>query len=289
MTSSPHLLRLTLVFLIAACSAAPSATLADADGTKPAAPAKSSSTKSAPSGSDARIESKSAAPAKSVRNASSAAAAEPATGTKTTAAKSGTGAAPATGTRSAKSPATAATVSSAKAGARSAAARDKAALAKQQPSTPPDPSEHAATALAVDPPAPEPPAPLPASPPTAAASSGGGTVRVPSTDHVRVDVPPGLQAWLDADDRMRPWLSKAISAVDACYSEVRSGDPGAAGTIVFSVTMHRTARPSADVQSVPGPLRSMVICATRRLLGVKMPLFTGTEGERYSVQAHFQP
>jgi hypothetical protein len=106
---------------------------------------------------------------------------------------------------------------------------------------------------------------------------------------VRVEVPPGLQAWLDADDRMRPWLSKAISALDGCYAEIRAADPSAAGTVAFSVTMHRTARPSADVNSIPPSLQPMVLCATRRLIGVKMPLFTGTEGDRFSVQVHFQP
>jgi hypothetical protein len=132
------------------------------------------------------------------------------------------------------------------------------------------------------------PAPA-APPPIAQPSAAGGGVKVPSTPHVRFDVPSGLQRWLDADDRMIPWLGRALHVIDACYADARQRDPNAAGVITFSVTMHRTARPSADVLSLPRPLQSIVRCATLRLLRVKMPLFTGSEGERYVVQAHFSP
>jgi hypothetical protein len=112
---------------------------------------------------------------------------------------------------------------------------------------------------------------------------------VPRTDHVRVDVPAGLQHWLDEDDRMRPWLGKAVSVVDSCYAKVRADDPNATGSIAFTVTMHENARPSGSVGSVSGPINSIVMCATRGLFGVKMPLFTGSEGASYSVKVHFNP
>lgn len=114
-------------------------------------------------------------------------------------------------------------------------------------------------------------------------------VVVPGTDHLRVEVPPGLQRWLDEDDRMRPWVGKAISATDGCYAELRQRNPQAGGTVEFAVTMHKNARPSATVTSLPAPLKTLVVCVTSRLWGVKMPLFTGTEGARYSVKAVFTP
>jgi hypothetical protein len=130
---------------------------------------------------------------------------------------------------------------------------------------------------------------LPAVPATAAKapSAASAQVTVPSTAHVHVEIPAGLQGWLDADDRMRPWLSKAISVVDACYAELRSSDPSASGTATFSVTMHENARPSASVGSLPGPLEPLVLCVTTRLIGVKMPLFTGDEGASYTVRVRF--
>ena len=115
------------------------------------------------------------------------------------------------------------------------------------------------------------------------------SVQVPSTDHVRVDVPSGLQQWLDADDRMRPWLGKAIAIAESCYAKVRADDPGASGTIALSVTMHENARPSGRVASAAPAVNGIVMCATTRLLGIKMPLFTGKEGETYSVRVQFMP
>ena len=112
---------------------------------------------------------------------------------------------------------------------------------------------------------------------------------VPHTDHVHVDVPSGLQHWLDEDDRMRPWLGKAVGVADSCYAKVRAEDPNAAGAISFTVTMHENARPSGTVGAVSGPVNSIIMCATRGLLGVKMPLFTGNEGESYSVKVRFDP
>ncbi|HET8939678.1 MAG TPA: hypothetical protein VFN67_39840 [Polyangiales bacterium] len=137
---------------------------------------------------------------------------------------------------------------------------------------------------AVEPVAPAPPPPPPPPPPAPKVS-----VIVPHTDHVRVDVPAGLQHWLDEDDRMRPWLGKAVSVADGCYAKVRADEPNAAGVITLAVTMHENARPSGSVSSVSGPLNSIIMCATRGLFSVKMPLFTGTEGESYSVRVRFDP
>src|SRR5262249_11781694 len=143
-------------------------------------------------------------------------------------------------------------------------------------------------------PPPPPPAAAP-SPPTAApvqavpVATVVAKVAVPSTAHLHVDVPSGLQHWLDEDDRMRPWLDKAIAATDGCYAELRAKDPQAAGTVEFAVTMHKDARPTASVTTIPAPLKSLVLCVTSRLWSIKMPLFTGSEGARYSVKAHFEP
>jgi hypothetical protein len=112
---------------------------------------------------------------------------------------------------------------------------------------------------------------------------------VPSTPHVRAKVPPGLQAWLNADPRMGPWLTKALAVVDSCYAELRTNDPTVAGVVEFSVTMHPNARPSATLRSLPAPLRGIVLCVTTQLLGVKMPLFTGSEGDRQIVRVTLTP
>lgn len=112
---------------------------------------------------------------------------------------------------------------------------------------------------------------------------------MPRTDHVHVEVPAGLQSWLDADDRMRPWLGKAVAIVDGCYARERADNPNAAGSISFTVTMHENARPSGRPGAVEGPVRGIIMCATRQLMSIKMPLFTGKEGATYTVKAHFEP
>jgi len=88
---------------------------------------------------------------------------------------------------------------------------------------------------------------------------------------------------------MRPWLGKAVNVADSCYAKVRADDPRAAGEISFVVTMHENARPSGKVTSVSSPISGIVMCATTRLLGVKMPLFTGDEGASYTVRVRFTP
>jgi hypothetical protein len=127
--------------------------------------------------------------------------------------------------------------------------------------------------------------PTAAPPPPPAKAS----VVVPHTDHVRVEVPSGLQHWLDEDDRMKPWLGKAVNVADSCYSKVRADNPSASGVIAVKVSMHENARPSGGVSSISGDIKSIVMCATTKLLGIKMPLFTGNEGETYTVRIRFDP
>jgi hypothetical protein len=130
------------------------------------------------------------------------------------------------------------------------------------------------------------PAPEPAAPPPAAKPTGGRVV-VPSTSRLHVEVPAGLQRWLDADTRMQPWLNKVVPVIDKCYGNVLKDNPNASGTISFRVTMHKDARPDPDIQSLPGQLSGVVACATGQLMRARMPLFTGTEGESYTVRVKF--
>lgn len=132
------------------------------------------------------------------------------------------------------------------------------------------------------------PTPAPATPAPAPAPKPATKVTVPSTAHVRVEVPSGLQATLDRDPRMQPWLNKAISVIDDCYGKTRAKDPTASGVVTAQLTMHSESRPSADLGSVPASLSSVVVCATGGLMGLKMPLFTGKEGERFTIRVHFQ-
>lgn len=110
---------------------------------------------------------------------------------------------------------------------------------------------------------------------------------MPSTSRLHVEVPAGLQRWLDADTRMQPWLNKVVPVIDKCYGNVLKDNPNASGTISFRVTMHKDARPDPDIQSLPGQLSGVVACATGQLMRARMPLFTGTEGESYTVRVRF--
>ena len=133
--------------------------------------------------------------------------------------------------------------------------------------------------------------PVPSAPaaPPAPARPAPAPVLVPSTEHVHVEVPAGLQHWLDEDDRMRPWLGKAMAVVDACYAERRASNPTTGGTITFEVTMHKNARPSGRLVAADPSVSGIVMCATTRLYSIKMPLFTGDEGDRQTVRVRFQP
>jgi len=153
---------------------------------------------------------------------------------------------------------------------------------------PPEPQGAPREAAPPEPsPAAEPPEPQPREAVPPVSPPAIKRVVVPSTAYVRVEVPAGLQRWLDADPRMQPWLSKVIPVIDRCYAGVRSRNPGASGTISFRVTMHRNARPSPDIESLPGQLSGVVTCATGQLLRTRMPLFTGNEGETHRVRVRF--
>ena len=111
------------------------------------------------------------------------------------------------------------------------------------------------------------------------------TVTVPHTDHVKVDVPAGMQALLDADPRMQKWVDKVIAVADRCY---QSKGGGASATIVVDVTMHKDARPDADIRSLPPSLAGVVACGTGDLMRTKMPLFCGPEGEHHTLKIKFK-
>jgi hypothetical protein len=134
------------------------------------------------------------------------------------------------------------------------------------------------------------PAPPPAAAPAAIAVPAARPVAsakkvvVPSTPNVHIDFPLGLQNDLNADPRMQSWVDKVIAIVDGCHAKNRS----ATGAISTRITMHENERPDADILALPGPLSSVVTCATGALMRIKMPLFTGHEGTRYDVRIVFE-
>jgi len=144
----------------------------------------------------------------------------------------------------------------------------------------------APSAPAAEPPAPT-PAPAPAPAPTPAPAPKAKLV-VPTSAHVHVAVPAGLQTLLDQDLRMQPWVNRVMAILDDCYAAERAKDATAQGAITVKVTMHLNARPDADVLSLPPALSGVVACATGKLLRAeRMPLFTGPEGQTHQVAVHF--
>jgi hypothetical protein len=124
--------------------------------------------------------------------------------------------------------------------------------------------------------------PAPAAP--AAAPKAAGKVTIPRTAHVRAEVPAGLQRDLDADPRMQSWLNRVFAVIDDCHARDRS----VRGTVEALLTMHENERPDADLRALPPALTALVACSTGALMRVKMPLFTGGEGTRYTVKIVFQ-
>jgi hypothetical protein len=157
---------------------------------------------------------------------------------------------------------------------------------KREASAPPRdeaPAKSAQRAPAVQPPPaapPVPPARADATP--AVARAAKGSVRIPESAHVQFELPAGLQADLDHDPRMQAWVNKAVSAIERCYAPLR--DAGVAGVIEVRLVMHENERPSAEPGKLPSALTPMVACVTGDLLRVKMPLFTGKEGTRYTLK-----
>jgi|GEM_PF-6101152 len=144
-------------------------------------------------------------------------------------------------------------------------------------------------------PAPTPSAPAPAKPPVAPApapvapapSAPKSKVSIPSTAHLKVEVPTALQAELDLDPRMQPWANTVINVIDGCYATERQKNQSAAGTISVVITMHTDSRPDADIKALPSALSGVLACATGGLMRTKMPLFTGKEGEKHAVNIRF--
>ena len=126
---------------------------------------------------------------------------------------------------------------------------------------------------------PEPTKPEPAKP--------VGKVSIPSTANVRVDVPKGMQELLNKDPRMGPWVKQVVEIADKCYAQERKSNALAEGSIAVNVTMHENDRPDADVKSLPPQLSGVVACATGKLMRIKMPLFTGPEGQKHGVKIVF--
>jgi hypothetical protein len=147
-------------------------------------------------------------------------------------------------------------------------------IREREPSPPP--ASEARKPAATPAPA-APPAKPPAAPPPPKSS-----VRVPESAHVRIELPTGLQADLDRDPRMQPWINKAVSAIERCYAPLR--DAGATGTIEVRLVMHENERPSAEPGKLPSSLTPMLACVTGDLMRAKMPLFTGKEGTRYTLK-----
>lgn len=141
------------------------------------------------------------------------------------------------------------------------------------------------------------PSPAPVTPKPAAASGtakveapkpkASGKVNVPSTAHVHFDVPSALQADLDRDPRMQPWINQVVAVIDRCYGQAANGS-ALAGTIAVQVTTHKEERPDADIKQLPPALSAIVACATGGLMRAKMPFFTGTEGARSLVRIQFK-
>lgn len=146
------------------------------------------------------------------------------------------------------------------------------------------PAEPTASSKSAPPP---PPAEAHPNAPAPEPAKATGKVTVPKTDHVHIDVPKGLQHWLDADTRMQPWVNKVVSVADGCYERERKDNPKAAGVIPIKITMHENERPDADIGSVPSSLGAVIACGTTKLMGSRPPLFTGKEGESYTVKIHF--
>jgi len=141
------------------------------------------------------------------------------------------------------------------------------------------------------PPARIPPAPTqepPRAPPPAEPEKPKTRVVVPSTAHVRASIPPALQALLDDDPRMQPWVNRVISVADGCYGRASGSGTASAGTIKATITMHENARPDVDMDSLPPQLSAVVACATGDLMRNRMPLFTSREGERHAIALHFE-
>ncbi len=122
---------------------------------------------------------------------------------------------------------------------------------------------------------------------TSSSTSSGNKVTIPDTANVKIEVPSGLQKALNADTRMQSWLNQVVKVIDSCYASERKSNASAEGTIVARVEMHENSRPDADIKTLPPALSGVVACSTGGLMRIKMPLFTGKEGETFTVNIRF--
>ncbi len=103
---------------------------------------------------------------------------------------------------------------------------------------------------------------------------------------MKVEVPKGLQALLDDDPRMVPWLARTMATIDRCQAK----NPRAAGSVAIVVTMHENARPTPKLGAVPAALDGLAACALEDFMQAeRMPLFTGPEGQQHTLQLRFVP
>ncbi|HEX2678535.1 MAG TPA: hypothetical protein VHM19_17905 [Polyangiales bacterium] len=135
-----------------------------------------------------------------------------------------------------------------------------------------------------DAPAAKPDAPAVKPEPAAPVAPAKVTMHVRQSEHVKVDVPAKLQALLDDDGRMQPWLDATMDIVNRC----RDSNPSAEGTVTIMLTMHKDERPSAEPGKVPSALTGVFACAMSDFMRAKrMPLFTGPEGEKHTLRVRF--
>lgn len=115
-------------------------------------------------------------------------------------------------------------------------------------------------------------------------------VAIPQSKRIKVSVTSRMQELLDADTRMQPWLNSTMGTIEACYADVLKSSASASGTITFVLTMHKDARPDADITNLPPALSGVVACATGKLMrAARMPLFTGPENEKQTVRVKLAP
>jgi hypothetical protein len=111
----------------------------------------------------------------------------------------------------------------------------------------------------------------------------------PTSKHVALDLPAGLKDDLASDKRMKPWLDTAVSHATRCYEREAKSNAGLSGTVEVLIVMHENARPDASLKTLPSQLAGVFTCVSGAMMSIKMPLFTGKEGQRYTARAKFGP
>jgi len=126
----------------------------------------------------------------------------------------------------------------------------------------------------------QPPPPVPPSP---------VAYEMPSSAHVRIEAPKGLEADLAKDTRMKPWLQKSVTAATKCYEIEAKTTPKLAGTIEVGIVMHENDRPDAAIKKLPPQLSGVFACVSGAMMKSRMPLFVGKEGQKYTARVVFKP